>query len=272
MSSKPFKFKQFTIAQDRCAMKIGTDGVLLGAWTSTEAYPDSILDIGTGTGVIALMLAQRCDAQTIDAVELDDNAYEQATENFENSDWGDRLFCYHAHLYEFAAEVDDEYDLIVCNPPFYTEDLTQASQDALKEKSQNDGAAQDAREQARFESAMPFELLVGAVAKLLSPEGTFNVIIPYEREEDFILLCSRAQLVPTRITRVKGTPDAPVKRSLMSFSFAFHDEEVVGGEDRFRESVTPQSPAEITTLIIEKSRHDYTDAYVSLVKDFYIKM
>jgi len=221
MSSKPFKFKQFTIAQDRCAMKIGTDGVLLGAWTSTEAYPDSILDIGTGTGVIALMLAQRCDAQTIDAVELDDNAYEQATENFENSDWGDRLFCYHAHLYEFAAEVDDEYDLIVCNPPFYTEDLTQASQDALKEKSQNDGAAQDAREQARFESAMPFELLVGAVAKLLSPEGTFNVIIPYEREEDFILLCSRATTCTYKNYQSKRNPRRTSKAQSYVFLICF---------------------------------------------------
>ena len=98
MSLKPFQFKEFAVAQDRCAMKIGTDGVLLGAWTSVAQYPDSVLDIGTGTGVIALMLAQRSDAMTIDAVELDDNAYEQATDNFENSVGGDRLFCYHEHL------------------------------------------------------------------------------------------------------------------------------------------------------------------------------
>ena len=104
-----FKFKAFEVAQDRCAMKIGTDGVLLGAWAPLAHLPESILDIGTGTGVIALMLAQRSEAMTIDALELDDHAYEQAMENFETSPWGDRLFCYHAHLYEFAAEMDEEF-------------------------------------------------------------------------------------------------------------------------------------------------------------------
>ena len=118
--SKPFKFKEFTINQDQCAMKIGTDGVLLGAWTSIKENPYSILDIGTGTGIIALQLAQRTDAETIDAIEIDDKAYEQAVENFENSDWGDRLFCYHASLEEFVAEIDEKYDLIISNPPFFT--------------------------------------------------------------------------------------------------------------------------------------------------------
>jgi tRNA1Val (adenine37-N6)-methyltransferase len=253
MSLKPFQFKEFTVAQDRCAMKIGTDGVLLGAWTSVAQYPDSILDIGTGTGVIALMLAQRSDAMTVDAVELDDSAYEQAADNFENSVWGDRLFCYHAHLYEFAAEIDDEYDLIVCNPPFYMETLNDESTALQRSRSIKDGAAIEAREQARLEESMPFELLVGAVAKLLSEDGAFSVIIPHEREDDFILLCSRAGLVPSRITRVKGNPTSPIKRSLMEF--------------RFRESV-PNT----TELTIEYKRQDYTDDYISLVKDFYLKM
>ena len=195
MSSKPFRFKKFTVAQDRCAMKIGTDGVLLGAWTSIEEQPNSILDIGTGTGVIALMLAQRSQAQTIDAVELDDNAYEQALENFENSDWGDRLFCYHAHLYEYAVEIDEKYDLIICNPPFFFEELSEGSKRLLRSRSQSDGASEKAREQARFEDAMPFELLVGAAAKLLSSDGIFSIIIPYDRESDFRLLCSRARFI-----------------------------------------------------------------------------
>lgn len=272
MSSKPFQFKQFTVHQDRCAMKIGTDGVLLGAWASLENYPDSILDIGTGTGVIALMLAQRSDAMTIDALELDDNAYEQATENFENSDWGDRLFCYHAHLYEFAAEVDEEYDMIICNPPFYEATLNEDSKESLRSKSQNDGASELSREQARFEDAMPFELLVGAVSKLLSREGRFNVIIPFNREEDFILLCSRAQLFPVRITRVKGTSTSIVKRSLMEFQY-LSDNLVTGkediGEERFRESVKKPILDELT---IEHSRHEYTEGYIELVKDFYLKM
>ena len=268
MSTKPFHFKQFSIAQDQCAMKIGTDGVLLGAWTAITDSPNKILDVGTGTGVIAMMLAQRCDAQVVDAVELDDNAYEQATENFENSNWGDRLFCYHAHLYEFALEIDEQYDVIVCNPPFYEQ--SSLSLEGEKEMSKE-------RQMARFENAMPFELLVGAVAKLLSSEGRFNVIIPHDREEDFILLCSRANLYPTRLTRVKGTSDSVIKRSMMEFRF-YHisqekntDSKVLEeeGEIRFRESKIQLHTDE---LVIEKSRHNYTKEYIDLVKDFYLKL
>ena len=93
MSQKPFVFKEFSVNQDRCAMKIGTDAVLLGAWTSLQNNPSSILDIGAGTGILALMLAQRIEAELIDAIEIDDNAYEQCVENFENAPWSDRLFC-----------------------------------------------------------------------------------------------------------------------------------------------------------------------------------
>ncbi len=118
--NKPFHFKQFTIQQDKTAMKVGTDGVLLGAWVKIETEVCSILDVGSGTGLIALMLAQRSNAEVIDAVELNADAYIQTVENFEASDWGDRLFCYHASLQEFADEIDDKYDLIISNPPFYT--------------------------------------------------------------------------------------------------------------------------------------------------------
>lgn len=241
MSTLPFQFKQFTIAQNRCAAKIGTDGVLLGAWTSLDHQPDSILDIGTGTGVIALMLAQRSQAQTIDALELDEDAYEQATENFEASNWGDRLFCYHAHLYEFATEIEEQYDLIVSNPPFYE-----------SEYKTNDIA----RDQARFDDAMPFELLLGAVQNLLSPEGCFSVILPFHREQEFIQLAERGGLVPNRITHIQGTPTAEIKRSMMEFGF--------------RERV--QSNPITNNLTIEKSRHNYTSQYKTLVQDFYLKM
>ena len=112
---KPFKFKEFSIHQDQCAMKVGTDGVLLGAWASLDKQPESILDIGAGTGLIALQLAQRSSAETIDAIELDNDAYEQCVANFEASPWGDRLFCYHAGFDEFVDEMDDSYDLIVSN-------------------------------------------------------------------------------------------------------------------------------------------------------------
>ena len=118
--SQAFQFKQFSLNQDKCAMKVGTDGVILGAWTRVNPHTISILDLGAGTGLLSLMMAQRCDA-AIEAIEIDGDAYEQCAENFENSPWGDRLFCYHASLLEFALEVDDKFDLIICNPPFYKE-------------------------------------------------------------------------------------------------------------------------------------------------------
>src|SRR6056297_680625 len=165
MSEKAFQFKEFSIEQDRCAMKIGTDGVLLGAWSSLEHEPDSILDIGTGTGLIALMLAQRSPALLIDALEIDEDAYEQAVDNFEQSNWGDRLFCYHAAFDEFVEEMEDEekYELIISNPPFYAEDYT--SENASRNK-------------ARFAEALPFSELLEGVSKLLHPQGEFSTIIP----------------------------------------------------------------------------------------------
>ena len=101
-------------------MKIGTDAVLLGAWCPVENNPQSILDIGAGTGILSLMLAQRTNAQQIDAIEIEDEAYEQCVDNFESSVWRERLFCFHAGLDEFVDEPEDEYDLIICNPPFYS--------------------------------------------------------------------------------------------------------------------------------------------------------
>ena len=238
--SEPFKFKQFSILQDRCAMKIGTDGVLLGAWTSLVHHPFSILDIGTGTGVIALMLAQRSDAELIDALEIDEDAYEQAVENFENSEWGDRLFCYHAAFDEFVEEMQDEdkYDLIVSNPPFYSADFSSGNLQ---------------RDQARFAGALPFEELLKGVAILLSKEGKFSVILPKKEEADFLKMAKTEGFFPQRITYVKGNRDSEVKRVLLELGFSEVD-------------VIPDE------LVIENSRHDYTPEYIELVKDFYLKM
>jgi tRNA1Val (adenine37-N6)-methyltransferase len=234
-----FQFKQFSVAQDRCAMKIGTDGVLLGAWAPISNNPFSVLDIGAGTGIIALMLAQRTNAEQIDALEIDEDAYEQAVDNFENSPWGDRLFCFHAGLDEFIEEPEDEYDLIVSNPPFYTEDY----------KTDN-----EQRDLARFQDAMPFEELVEAADLLLSEHGIFAVILPYKEEENFIALAKEAELYPIKITRVKGTPKSEIKRSLLAFSR------------------NENSEVEIDELTIEIDRHVYTPEYIELTKDFYLKM
>lgn len=234
-----FSFKQFSVEQDRTAMKVGTDGVLLGAWTPIENNPFSILDIGAGTGIIALMLAQRSSAEQIDALEIDEDAYEQATDNFENSPWNDRLFCFHAGLDEFVEEPEDEYDLIVSNPPFYNEDY----------KSDN-----EQRDLARFQDAMPFEDLIEAAALLLSENGIFSVIIPFKEEEKFLALANEYELYPLKITRVKGTPTSEIKRSLFAFS---------------RNEMTDFP---VDELIIETARHIYTPEYIALTKDFYLKM
>ena len=233
-----FKFKQFTVNQDQCAMKIGTDGVLLGAWCPIINNPFSILDIGAGTGILSLMLAQRSNATQIDAIEIEENGYEQCVENFEASSWSDRLFCYHAGLDEFVDEPEDEYDLIISNPPFYTEDY----------KSEN-----SSRDLARFEDALPFENLIEAAALLLSENGIFAVIIPFKEEVKFISLCNELDLFPLKITRVKGTPTAEIKRSLLAFSRI------------------EQSPM-IDELTIETTRHHYTNEYNELTREFYLKM
>lgn len=234
-----FSFKQFSVEQDKAAMKIGTDGVLLGAWAPIGKNTYSILDIGSGTGIIALMLAQRSDADQIDALEIDENAYEQAVENFENSPWSDRLFCYHAGLDEFMEEPEDEYDLIVSNPPFYTE---------------NYFSGDEQRDQARFTESLPFEDLVEAADLLLSENGVFAIIIPYKEEEKLIALAQDFDLFPMKITRVKGTPTTEIKRSLLAFS----------------RNTTENFP--VDELIIEIGRHDYTPEYINLTKDFYLKM
>ena len=236
--NKPFKFKQFAIHQDRCAMKIGTDGVLLGAWTSLTKNPDTILDIGAGTGLIALMLAQRSWAETIDALEIDEDAYEQCVANFEASPWGDRLFCYHAGLDEFMDEIEDQYDLIVSNPPFYSEEVPSGN---------------SARDVARQNQSLPFEELIEGVSKLLSPAGVFSTIIPYKEEVKFLELAEQTGLYPQQITRVKGNPSSEIKRSLLLFSF--NKKEVLKDE-----------------LIIEIGRHQYTPEYIALTKEFYLNM
>lgn len=234
-----FKLKQFAVAQDRCAMKVGTDAVILGAWTPIDHNPNSILDIGAGTGILSLMLAQRSFAEQIDALEIEENAYEQCTDNFENSPWGDRLFCYHAGLDEFMEEPEDEYDLIISNPPFYTEDF----------KTEN-----ESRDLARFEDALPFEDLVEAADLLLSENGVFSVIIPFKEEVRFVNIAKDFELYPFKITRVKGHVTSEIKRSLLAFS----------------RNEVPKT--ELDELVIEIDRHVYTADYINLTKDFYLKM
>jgi len=238
MSKQLFQFKQFSVHQDQCAMKVGTDGVLLGAWTSVAYNPYNILDVGAGTGILSLMMAQRSNAQQIEAIEIDDDAFEQCAENFENSPWNDRLFCFHASLLEYIEAVDEKFDLIICNPPFYSEDYK------TKDKS---------RDLARFSDAMPMEHIIFAVTHFLSEKGKFSIVLPYKEEKKYIEEASLIDLSPNRILRIKGNPTSAIKRSLIEFSFH-------------------ESATKINELIIETERHQYTQDYINLTKDFYLKM
>ncbi len=236
--SKPFQFKEFTIQQDKTAMKVGTDGVLLGAWADLSNKPNSILDIGTGTGLIALQLAQRSESEMIDALEIEPNAYEQAVDNFENSIWGDRLFCYHASLQEFVNEMDEKYDLIISNPPFYTNTFKEVE---LK------------RATARHTTDLSFSELLSATAKLLSSNGSCAFIIPFHEEDQFLHIAKKENLYPVKITRVRGNAQSEIKRSLLQLRFS-------------------KGKLETDELIIEIERHLYTNDYKDLVKYFYLKM
>ncbi|SIQ17657.1 tRNA1(Val) (adenine(37)-N6)-methyltransferase [Maribacter ulvicola] len=219
-------------------MKIGTDGVLLGAWTRVGHNPNAILDIGAGTGVVALMLAQRSNAEVIDALEIDADAYEQCVENFEMSPWGNRLYCYHAGLDEFVEEIEDQYELIVCNPPFYSETVTS-------------GSVQ--RDRARQNEFLPFDELLTGVAKLLAENGVFTTIIPFKEKDDFVEMASGLGLFLNECLQVKGNATSAIKRTLLNFS-------------------RQEKVCKTVELIIESDRHQYTTDYVNLTKEFYLKM
>ena len=222
-------------------MKIGTDGILLGAWCSLKDNTNKILDIGSGTGVISLMLAQRFNNTTIDSVEIENNAYEQSVENFERSVWADRLFCFHSTFQDFAKERKEDgetYDLIISNPPFYTENVKNNNR---------------ARNKARSTSFLSFVELISGVSKILSNQGEFTTIIPFKEEVKFIEISKQNNLFLNKICRVKGNNNSDIKRSLLTFSFY-------------------KKQLDENNLIIETSRHLYTDEYINLTKDFYIKM
>lgn len=233
-----FHFKQFSIRHSRSGHKVGTDGVLLGAWTDLSLRPYTILDIGTGTGLIALMLAQRSSAEQIDAIEINPDAYEECVLNFENSQWNDRLFCYHGDIKELADEPDLKYDLIISNPPFF-------------EKSSNESLSK--RTVARQHQFLTYEDLLHSVSELLSENGEFSTIIPYSDQEKFISKAENFHLFPFKITQIKGHENTGYKRSLIQFSFQ-------------------SKPLKTDELIIEKARHDYTEAFKNLIKDFYLKV
>lgn len=219
-------------------MKIGTDGVLLGAWADVS-NARAALDIGTGSGVIAIMLAQRSEQLRIDAVEVDTFAFEQAAENMLNCPWSDRLTIIPNSIQEFAAECPEKYDLIVSNPPFFSGGTFSQNQD---------------RNSVRHTVKLPHGDLLGAARTLLAPEGRFCVILPYIEGLRFLELAEGYHLHCTHMTEVRTKADKPVERLLMQFE---------------------RQPGKtlVDGLVIQKGdNNDWTEAYMALTRAFYLYM
>lgn len=233
----PFKFKQFDIYQSESAMKVGTDGVLIGAWTPV-LNRKNILDIGSGTGLISLMLAQRNSDASITAIEIDEDPAKQSKHNFETSRWSDRLSVEHISFQEFYESSVAKYDLIVSNPPFFT------SGNVAPEKS---------RAMARHNSHLSFDELLFGVEKLLSDDGDFVVILPSIGFEDFLIRANNIGLYAKSQLDIYPTPTKERVRVISVFS-------------RKKVKTTVES------LIIEvNGRHNYSEEYINLTKDFYLK-
>lgn len=215
-------------------MKVGTDAMVLGSWTQVEEA-ETILDIGTGTGILALMLAQRSEAFNIDAIEIDDDAFEEAVTNFENSPWGDRLFCYHTSIQEFAEEIDDQYDLIVCNPPYF---------------SPAEIESYTGRNVARQTHLLNHLTLVKNTVQLLSESGSCAFSLPFESEAFFIELAQSQNLFLQRRLRMKDRENTDMVRSFLQFG-------------------KKAKPLEDEILILKNSDLTYSNQFIELTIDFY---
>ena len=250
MGSPYFRFKQFTVWHDRCAMKVGTDGVLLGAWAGpgrpgeiSGGSPQTVLDIGTGSGLVALMLAQRFPEAQVTGIDSDAEAAAQARENFTGSPWPQRLKAAHISLQEFcrgtaATAAARRFDLIVSNPPFY--DTTLTSPDPL-------------RTAARHTGGLTHEELLLLSAGLLSDTGVFSLIVPSESEKSILRLADRSRLHLHRLTRVYSKPSPRPRRILASFG-----------------RLPVPSPAE-DSLTLTDSEGARSPEHLSLTRDFYLE-
>jgi len=235
MSQNDFNFKQFTIRQDQCAMKVGTDGVLLGAWAN-PCNAKKILDIGTGTGLIALMMAQKSTA-IIDAIDIDEQATQQAFENFKLSPWAKRLNALHQSIQYFTAHTPQRYDLIVSNPPYFMGAHP---------------APSEARNIARhMDETLSIEELTECVKKLLAPQGRFCVILPFIEGMKFFEYAELHQLFANRITKVKTVIDKQEKRLMMEFELV-------------RKNLQEDE------LVIQEEDLTFTEQYVELTKEYYV--
>lgn len=236
MRGKGFTFKQFHINHHRCAMKVGTDGTLLGAWASLPHTCRHILDIGTGSGLIAIMAAQRHTEAHIDAIDIDADCITQAQENADNCPWSERITLHHAPLQEFSPE--HKYDVILSNPPYFVDSLLSPN---------------EKRSTARHTATLRFEELVAGVTRLLGESGTFALILPPAEYERF-LSAARGKLFVARRCDVWSTPTSGTKRILAEL-----------------QTTPPAEPSVADTLIIENDVMCYSEKYKALTRDFYLK-
>lgn len=237
MSSKAFHFKNFSVAQDRCTHKVGTDGVLLGSWVNIREDDKLLLDVGTGCGLIALMLAQRTHAGVhIDAIDIEERDVQQAIINIAKSPWQHRILPWHIALQEFSPP--HQYDLIVSNPPFFVNSLVPPDQK---------------RTLARHAQSLSFDELINHTIRLLSPHGRFALVLPYNEANHFSLLATAKNLFPLRKTSFRSRSHKPVERLLIEFSL----------ENRVAQT------SEV--LLYEDGGDNWTEAYRLLTRDFYLR-
>ena len=229
-----FTFKQFKVEHDRCAMKVSTDGILLGAWANLSDAK-SLLDIGTGTGLLALMCQQRSNDLAITAVEVDEAAYNQALQNSANSPWPN-INVVHTTIQAF--EYTKPFDVVISNPPYFNHSL----------KGEN-----DARNTARHTDGLSFDELINAFKRLSHGGSRFSLILPSIEGALFIKLATQNGLYLNAHCRVKATPNKDISRSLMTFSYL-------------------KSDIESSILCIRNLDNSYTANYVALCKAFYLKM
>ncbi len=196
-----FHFKKFSVRHDRSGMKVGTDGVLLGAWADVS-QATRILDIGTGTGVIALMLAQQTNPDVkIEAIEIDENAFEDASENFSNSPWHDRLTLHHGSVQNFTTP--KQYDLIISNPPFFQRSFKPPNAQRIS---------------ARHTENLSFQDLLKSVDRFLSEKGKLNIVLPYAEGIQFVKFADHVNLYCSRNYNFRTRKEKPIERSLLEFS------------------------------------------------------
>ncbi len=236
MPNPYFQFKQFTVYHDKCAMKVGTDGVLLGAWADVEGVTHA-LDIGTGSGLVALMIAQRSNA-SVTGIDIDKGAYTQSKENFERSEWTNRLQVYHKSLQEFANNyVGEKFDLIVSNPPYFQNSYKPPRKD---------------RSLARHSDQLTLKELIENADRLLSEEGKLSLVLPFETRDNLWVIAKERGLVVTKFTAVYPKPGKPAKRCL--FQLERH--------------VDARKEDEL--WIEEGDRHEYSEGFKRLLKGFYL--